>query len=158
MAAGAGLGSSTLTTTYAMSQVTARVSSAGLRLAAGRQYRASVCLNVHVLGTAPDGQCVTRDIDARSTSVTRSYALPAASRTVNRPAAGGAGYATQQIDLTYLSGTTWTAYGSSWPAGNIAAASLPLFAAGAAGQSQQQLILRRTGRGQTVRPNSFRTR
>jgi acetyl esterase/lipase len=132
MRAGDSLGSSTLTTTYAISQVTARVSSAGLRLAGGRQYRASVCLNVHVLGTPPDAQCVTKDIDARSTSVTRNYALPTASRTVTRPPAGGAGYATQQIDVTYLSGTTWTAYGSSWPTGNIAAASLPLFAAGAA--------------------------
>jgi len=129
--AGASLGSSTLTTSYTASLVTATVSSLGLRLPAGRQYRATVCLNVHVLATPPDGQCVTRDIDARSTLLTRTYAVPTASRTVDRPAADGAGYATQQIDVTYLADATWTAYASSWPPGDIADASLPLFAAGA---------------------------
>lgn len=129
--AGVSLGSSTLTTSYTASLVTASVSSLGLRLPAGRQYRAVVCLNVHVLSTAPDGRCATRDVDARSTSVTRTYAVPTVSTTVDRPAEGGAGYATQQVDVTYLADATWTAYASSWPPGDIAAASLPLFAAGA---------------------------
>src|SRR4051794_14878334 len=62
--AGVSLGSTMLTTSYTASLVTARVSSLGLRLPAGRQYRAIVCLNVHVLTAPPDGQCVTRDIDA----------------------------------------------------------------------------------------------
>jgi acetyl esterase/lipase len=56
---------------------------------------------------------------------------PAASRTVDRPAAGGAGYATQQVAGSYLGATTWRTYASSWPAGDIAATSLPLFAVGA---------------------------
>ncbi len=139
------------------------MSSAGLRLGAGRckQYRAAVCLNIHVLNAVPDGQCVTTDIDTRAATTAKTYAVPTASRTVNRPAAGGSGYATHQIDVTYLSGTTWTAYASSWPASNLAGASLPLFAIGASVgplPEQQGVVLESTpahGGANTFQPDSM---
>lgn len=131
MGAGANLGRSTLTTTYTASQVTARVSSATIRLDAGRQYRAMVCLNGHVLNTAPDGECVSKDIDTQSASRPRVYALPTVGKTMDRPAAGNSGYATQQVTVWYLNGSALAPFADSWPASNLAGASLPLFAVNA---------------------------
>jgi hypothetical protein len=94
---GARLAHATLTTSYTASQVTVTVSPGTLRLQPGRQYRAMVCLNTHILGAAPTGRCVTDEIDARAAVQSRVLALPPVSDTIDRPAAGSSGYATQQV-------------------------------------------------------------
>lgn len=144
---GVDLGRVTLATTYKSGQVTARVSSSGIRLVGGHQYNASVCLNTHVLGVAPDGHCISRNIDTRSANRVKTYAVDTVTKTVSRPAAGNSGYATQQLTVTRLDGWTWTPIADSWPAGNIADASLPLFADGAASgplPEQQGVLLEST--------------
>jgi acetyl esterase/lipase len=132
MRAGVQLGHSTLTTTYTPADVTVTVSPTTVRLDPGRQYRAMVCLNSHVLNTAPDGDCTRKDIDARSATSPERHALPTVSRTIDRPAAGNSGYATQQVLILYLNGPSYVPFADSWPATNdLAGASLPLFAVGA---------------------------
>ena len=131
MRAGAELGRSALATTYTSTRVIARVSSTAIRLDQGRQYRAMVCLNGHVLNVAPDGECVSKDIDTRSASGPQRYALPTVSKAMSRPAADNTGYATQQVTVWYLNGSTWAPFADSWPTSNLAGASLPLFAVNA---------------------------
>jgi acetyl esterase/lipase len=131
MRAGAELGSSTLATTYTPTGVTVTVSPTEVRLDPDRQYRAMVCLNAHVLGTAPDGECVSKDIDTRPATSPQPHALPTVTKTMDRPAAGNSGYATEQVIVRYRNGSTWAPFADSWPATNLAGASLPLFAVGA---------------------------
>ena len=126
--AGAELGSSTLATSYTATDVTMRVSPTTVRLGPGRQYRAMVCLNAHILDVPPEGECATKDIDARSATSPQDHALPTVSRSMDRPAAGNSGYATQQVIVRYLDGATYVPFADSWPTGDLAGASLPLLA------------------------------
>jgi acetyl esterase/lipase len=100
---------------------------ARIRLQAGKQFKAKACLNVHVLGIVPEGQCVTTDIDTRSATTTTTHTL-ALRKTVARPAPGNSGYATQQVVVTYADGMLLA---DSWPVDNLPGASVPLFAVGA---------------------------
>jgi acetyl esterase/lipase len=129
MRAGTQLGRTTLTTTYTPTRVTMTVAPTTVRLDPGRQYRAMVCLNRHVLAAAPVGECTRKDIDARSATGPQRHALPTVSRTMDRPAAGNSGYATQQVLVLYLNGSSYVPFADSWPTTNeLAGASLPLFA------------------------------
>jgi acetyl esterase/lipase len=87
-----------------------------------------VCLNTHILGTAPTGRCVTDEFDSRAAVQPPVRVLPPVSDTLDRPAAGNSGYATQQVWVWYLDGSTWTPWANSWPASDLAGASLALFA------------------------------
>jgi acetyl esterase/lipase len=127
VAGGSEIGRATLTATYAATTATAS-SSTQVQLPAGAQFKAMTCLNMHVLGSAPDARCAATDIDTRAAGTTKTYAVAALSTTIARPAAGASGYATQQVLITYASGATLA---DSWPATNIAGASLVLFALGA---------------------------
>jgi hypothetical protein len=129
--AGAELGRSTLTTTYTTTRVIANVSSTEIRLDPGLQYRAMVCLKGHVLNVAPDGECVSKDIDTRSAIGPQLYALPTVRKPMSRPGADNSGYATQQVTVWYLDGSTWAPFADSWPTSNLAGASLPMFAVNA---------------------------
>jgi acetyl esterase/lipase len=131
MRASVELGRSTLATTYTTTRVTAKVSPTAIRLDPGRQYRAMVCLNGHVLNVAPDGQCVSKDIDTRSATRPQLHALPTVSKMMERPAVDNSGYATQQVTVWYLNGSSWAPFADSWPPSNLAGASLPLFAVNA---------------------------
>ena len=125
---GVEIGRATMSATYTTSPGFVDVSSsAEFRLEAGEQFDAKVCLNVHVLGSVPEGQCVTTHIDTRPAtgSTTHSVAL---SKTVTRPAPGSSGYATQQVVVT---GAEKAPLADSWPADNLPGASVPLFAMGA---------------------------
>ena len=126
--AGAELARTTLATSYTTTRVTASVSSTAIRLDPGRQYRAKVCVNGHVLTVAPDGACVHKDIDTRSATGPQLHTLPTISKTMDRPAAGNSGYATQQVTVEYVDGSSWAPFADSWPTSNLAGASLPLFA------------------------------
>jgi acetyl esterase/lipase len=135
------IGRTTMSATYTTSPGFVDVSSsAEFRLEAGEQFDAQVCLNVHVLGSLPEGQCVTTHIDTRPAtgSTTHSVAL---SKTVARPAPGNSGYATQQVVVMDADGAPLA---DSWPAENLPGASVPLFAVGATSGwvPEQQGVLR----------------
>jgi acetyl esterase/lipase len=160
LTSGAGLevGQSTLSAYYTTSPGFVDVSSlAEIRLEAGAQFKAKVCLNVHVLGSVPEGQCVTTDIDTRpaTTSTTHTVAL---SKNVAQPALGNSGYATQQVVVTYAQGALLA---DSWPADNLPGASVPLFAVGATSgwvPEQQGVLLDSTpahGGANTSLPDSM---
>jgi acetyl esterase/lipase len=157
---GAGLevGRSTLSVDYTALPGFVDVSSlAEIRLEAGAQFKAKVCLNVHVLGIVPEGQCVTTDIDTRpaTSSTTHTVAL---SKSVARPVLGNSGYATQQVVVTYARGALLA---DSWPADNLPGASVPLFAVGAISgwvPEQQGVLLESTpahGGANTALPDSM---
>ncbi|MFP5362394.1 MAG: alpha/beta hydrolase family protein [Thermoleophilia bacterium] len=123
------IGHATLTAGYAGSAATVDVSSAAqVRLQPGALFKATICLNVHVVGTAPRARCVSSDIDTRDATEASSYAVAPVSESVERPAAGNTGYATQHVVVT---DADWTLLANSWPQANLAGASVPLFAAGA---------------------------
>jgi acetyl esterase/lipase len=125
---GVEIGRSTLSAAYTASPGFVDVSSsAEFRLEAGEQFDAEVCLNVHVLGSVPEGQCVTTHIDTRPATGATTHSV-ALSKTVARPAAGNSGYATQQVVVTYADEAP---FADSWPADNLPGASVPLFAVGA---------------------------
>jgi acetyl esterase/lipase len=125
---GVEVGRATLSADYTTSPGMAGVSSsAEIQLEAGAQYDAKACLNVHLLGSAPEGQCVTTHIDTRPATAPTTHRV-ALSETVVRPAPGNTGYATQQVFVTYADGRLLA---DSWPPNNLPGASVPLFAVGA---------------------------
>jgi len=125
---GVEIGRSTLSAAYTASPGFVDVSSsAEFRLEAGEQFDAEVCLNVHLVGSVPEGQCVTTHIDTRPATGATTHSV-ALSKTVARPAAGNSGYATQQVVVTYADEAP---FADSWPADNLPGASVPLFAVGA---------------------------
>ena len=125
---GVEIGRATMSAAYTTSPGFVDVSSsAEIRLEAGEQFKARACLNVHVLGSVPEAQCVTTGIDTRAatSSTTHSVAL---SKSVVRPALANSGFATQQVVVMYADEAPLA---DSWPADNLPGASIPLFAVGA---------------------------
>jgi acetyl esterase/lipase len=119
------VGRSTLSAIYTTAPGYVDVStSAEIRLEAGKQFKAKACLNVHVLGIVPEGQCVTTDIDTRPATAATTHTV-VLSKTVARPVPGNSGYATQQVVVTQADGALLA---DSWPADNLPGASVPLFA------------------------------
>ena len=160
LVSGAGLevGRSTLSADYATSPGFVDVSSlAEIRLEAGEQFKAKACLNVHVLGSFPEGQCVTTDIDTRPATTATTHTVKL-SNIVARPALGNSGYATQQVVVTYAQGALLA---DSWPVDNLPGASVPLFAVGAISgwvPEQQGVVLDSTpahGGANTSLPDSM---
>lgn len=123
------IGRATLTASYREPEATVDVSSAAqVRLQPGALFKATICLNVRVLGAAPQARCATSDIDTRDATEAASYAVAPVSESVERPNARNTGYATQHVVVTHAD---WSLLANSWPETNLAGASVPLFAVGA---------------------------
>jgi acetyl esterase/lipase len=158
-AAGIEVGRSTLSATYTGSPGSVDVSSSTqIRLEAGEQFEATVCLSTHVLGSVPQAQCVTTAIDTRPATTEATYTVPALGQSVARPALGNSGFATQHVVVTSADGAP---FATSWPAENLPAASVPLFAVGAMSgwvPEQQGVLLESTlahGGANTALPDSM---
>jgi dienelactone hydrolase len=119
---GFSLGVATSTATYTATDATVTVAAGGLMLGKGTVFRVESCAQGHLIGRVPVSQCSDRTVDTRSNAATVTVAAPTAKLSLLRPAAGGSGYVTGQVNV-YQQGKQ---VATSWPSAGLSAAGIGL--------------------------------
>ncbi len=120
----ADLGTLTFRTTYADRTATATATATPLRLALGPTYRIRTCVWAKAPAVAPQSVCETAETRPNAVTIVSGVAAPAASMTVERPAAGRPAATitgTVLVDIRQSDGT-YLPRGSSWPGEGLPAA------------------------------------
>src|SRR3954471_6650943 len=126
------VGDARLTLSYTDTAATATASAPAVSLQRNGRYRMRTCLRWHVRKAFPVSACTDAFVDTTGNSAPKPYPAPTVTKTIARPAAGGSGMVSYEVDVAVRQADgSYTETATSWPLAGVTRAAAGVPAVGA---------------------------